>query len=85
MDMMQMMNQMMGAWGTGMMWLNFLTGVLFLVLLIVGIVAVAKWVFAEGSWRGRVATETALDILKQRYARGEIDKEEYEAKKRDIA
>ncbi|MFQ5657759.1 MAG: SHOCT domain-containing protein, partial [Candidatus Methylomirabilales bacterium] len=81
----QMMNQMMGAWGTGMMWFNFLTGVLFLVLLIVGIVAVAKLVFAEGSWRGRVATETALDILKQRYARGELTKEEFEAKKRDIA
>jgi len=48
-DMWQMMNQMMGAWGTGMMWLNFLTGVLFLVLLIVGIVAGAKWLFAEGS------------------------------------
>ncbi|MFQ5658718.1 MAG: SHOCT domain-containing protein, partial [Candidatus Methylomirabilales bacterium] len=81
----QMMNQMMGAWGTGMMWLNFLTGLLFVVLLIVGIVAVAKWAFAEGTWRGRVATETALEILKQRYARGELTKEEFETKKRDIS
>jgi len=32
----------------------------------------------------RHATETALDILKKRYARGEITKEEYETIKRDL-
>ena len=29
-------------------------------------------------------TETPLDVLKRRYAQGEIDKEEYETKKRDL-
>jgi uncharacterized membrane protein len=31
------------------------------------------------------ATDSALDILRQRYARGDISKEEFEAKKKDLA
>jgi putative membrane protein len=83
MDMMQMMNQMMGAWGIGVMLLNSLAGFLIFGLLLVGIIAGVKWLLGQGSPSG--PTETALDILKMRYARGEFTKEEFEAKKRDIA
>lgn len=36
----------------------------------------------DAFWSGR--SESAKEILDKRYARGEIEKEEYEAKKKDI-
>jgi putative membrane protein len=33
---------------------------------------------------GSKGPNTALEILRQRYARGEINKEEFEAKKKDL-
>jgi putative membrane protein len=69
---------MWGAWGFGMM----LMMVLFWGLIIVGIVFLIRWLIGQGR-EGR--TDSALDILRQRYARGEINKEEFEAKKRDLS
>ena len=55
-------------------------GMIFLILLVVAVV----WWLTKGGGakdRGLPARETPLEILKRRYAAGEITKEQYEAMK----
>jgi len=74
-------NGMMG--GSMGYWMIF--NMIFWLLITVGIVFLIFWVFnkIKGS-EMKPKEETALDILKKRYARGEINKEEFEEKKKDI-
>ena len=78
MDGMGMMGMM--VWGV----LSFLFGLLVLFLFILAAAYGVKWVWGQrpSSTTGR--GESALDLLKKRYAKGEISKDEYELIKRDI-
>jgi putative membrane protein len=67
------------AWGIGMM----LMMAVFWGALIVGLALAIRWLARQG--KESRAPDAALDILRQRYARGEIGKEEFDAKKRDLA
>ncbi|HTM07700.1 MAG TPA: SHOCT domain-containing protein [Verrucomicrobiae bacterium] len=71
------MHSMWGIFGIGMM----LMMLVFWVLVIVGLVAGIRWL--TGQSKG-LRSDSALEILRQRYARGEINKEEFETKKRDL-
>ena len=86
---MSMMNMM---WGGSMM--NFGSGpfgsfgwifmILWWVLIIAGIVALIKWLTNQS--RGTHNHEkSALEILQKRYAKGEIDKKEFEERKKDLS
>ncbi len=70
-----------GGWGMGFGWIFM---ILFWGLILVGIVALVRW-FSDQSFARGSRGKTALEILQERYARGEIKKEEFEQMKRDIA
>ena len=58
---------------------------LFWGVLIVGAVVGVRWLWDQGRpAAGRGQEESSLEILKRRYARGEIGREEFELKKRDL-
>jgi putative membrane protein len=59
---------------------------LFWGLIIVGLVLLVRWLWDQGRPAGGGGVgEAPLDILKRRYARGEITKEEYDRVKQDLA
>ena len=65
---------------------GFLGGILTLilwVLIIIGLFYLIKF-FAQGAWKSGKKEVDAIEILKRRYAKGEIKKEEFEEKKKEI-
>ena len=71
------MHPMWGAWGLGMM----LMMLVFWGVVIAALVLAIRWMARQ---TGGPRPDVALEILRQRYARGEIDKNEFEARKRDL-
>ncbi len=78
-----MMNNLtgFGSWGMGFGWIFM---ILFWVLIILGIVTLVKWFSTSNTNANFPPSKTALELLEQRYARGEIDREEFEQKKHDL-
>jgi putative membrane protein len=86
-----MVNYMMGrygyglgypkGWGIGFGFVGLLMQVIIWVAIIYGII----W-FIKSMKNGKMGgADTALEILKQRYAKGEITKKEFEEMKKDIS
>ena len=76
-----------GGYGCGMGVFGGLVMLVFWGLMIVGLVLVIRrlWCQGPGGTRTGAANETPLDILKRRYAQGEISKSEYDRMKQDVA
>ena len=78
-----------GMWGHGSMaWggtLMVLASLFWLALLVLIVVVIMRlWPGSETFRSSAPREDEALSILRQRYARGEIDSEEFEQKRRDL-
>ena len=69
---------MMFMWGGGLVMILMM--LVFWGLAIAALVAGLRWLIGHGP----TSRDEALEILRQRYARGEIDKQEFDARKRDL-
>ena len=71
-----MLMQHMRGWGWGgHMWILGIVCIVFIVVIVLVVVNALQSKKEEGE------TESPMDVLKKRYARGEIDDEEFERKK----
>jgi putative membrane protein len=71
-------------WGYGTHWFGGILMIIFWIAVIVGIIVLIRWLILSKGSGGSSRGQGSLEILRQRYARGEIDREEFEEKKRDL-
>lgn len=71
---------MMGFGGIGMIF-----GFIFFILIIIGVILLIVWLVRRTGCSITDKTSTrSLEILKERYAKGELTKEQYENMKKDL-
>ena len=73
---------MMGGYG-GMLLMPIIM-IIFWGLVIWSIVTLVRYIISSSGKGLSSQTDTALEILKKRYAKGEISKQEYEEKRKDL-
>jgi len=75
--------QMTGPGQQGHM-MNMPIGGMFMILVLIALVIFIAMIL-KGATIGNRSSEAPLEILKRRYAKGEIDKDEFESIKKEIA
>jgi len=76
---------MMGPWGMG--WFGVIFAILIVILVVVALIFLLprlKQNYKIDAVETSSGKSKAHEILKERYARGEIDKSEFEEKKKDL-
>lgn len=79
-------NMMGGFFGGGMSWAGIILNFIFFILIIIGIILLIVWLVKRASHPGTEGKtgSKAIEVLKERYARGEITKDQYESIKKDL-
>jgi len=80
---------MMGGWGTGYGGYGMMgrMGIFMPLIFCIGIILIGIYLFRHSTSRvhtGTMGKHSAIDILRDRYAHGEIDSEEYQGRKSDL-
>ena len=80
-----MMWEHTGGWGMGWIGLGIVHMVLFWGVVIVVIVMLVRWLSGEsGTGSPSPAAKTPMDILRERYARGDVDHADFDRMRRDL-
>ena len=67
-----------------MMWGASGIGFLWMMLFWVGVIVLVVWAVRESGGREAEPPNRAVEILEERFARGEVDAEEFESRRRDL-
>lgn len=75
-----------GSYGWDGGWFGWVGMVIWWLLVVMFVLAAIRWFSNRaGSGTGAAHGKSAMDILKERYAKGEIEKKEFEEKKKALA
>lgn len=73
------------GFGWGGMWLGPIVMLAVLALLAAGIVSLVRWMAGNRGSADPSSSRSAREILDERYARGDIDRDEYLRRREDLA
>lgn len=77
---------MSGFYGGGLGWIGIIFSFIFFVAIIIGVILLIVWLVRRSAYSVAEKTSSrSLDILKERYVRGEITKDQYENMKKELS
>ena len=79
-------NMMGGFYGGGLGWIGMVFGFIFFILVVIGIIFLIVWLVKRSNNPG-VENRTdskSLEVLKERYAKGEITKDQFDNMRKDL-
>jgi putative membrane protein len=74
-----------GFFGGGLGWIGMIFGSIFFLAIVIGVIFLIVWLVRRSGHSTTGITGTHyLELLKERYAKGELTKEQYENMKKDL-